>query len=149
MEGRFGSLVPITGPSGHTQRHLFNEQACSIILSAFSRSRAKQKEREDRINSLQPGYLTSTSRDREIVSHDVASLVGKVQSGDLDPEKALLAYRKKALDAHWKTNFLTEVMISKAQILARECKGSPPYRNARQRERYCRHCRLYVVHRIF
>lgn len=43
------------------------EQACSIILSAFSRSCAKQKEREDRINSLQPEY--HTSRDREIVNH--------------------------------------------------------------------------------
>jgi len=55
-----------------------------------------------------------TSRDREIVNHDVASLVDKVQSGDLDPEDVLLAYSKKALGAHRKTNCLTEVMICKA-----------------------------------
>jgi len=88
------------------------EQAFSAILSAFSRSRAKQKEREDRINSLQLEYHAAlTSRDR---NHDVASLVDKVQSGDLDPEDVLLAYSKKALGAHRKTNCLTEVMICKA-----------------------------------
>jgi Asp-tRNA(Asn)/Glu-tRNA(Gln) amidotransferase A subunit family amidase len=103
------------------------EQPCRIFLSALSRSRAKQKERQDRINSLQPEYHAAlTSRDREIINYDVASLVGKVQSGDLDPEDVLLAYSKKALDAHRKTNCLTEVMISKAQTLARECNRAGP-----------------------
>ena len=93
----------------------------------FSRSRAKQKEREDRINSLQPDYhATLTPRDHEIVSHDVASIVAKVQSGDLNPEDVLLVYSKKALDAHRKTNCLTEVMISEAQTLARECNRAGP-----------------------
>ena len=143
MEARFGSLVPRTDRTvrAHTTHHgillsrtleslvsLFRdtEQAC-IFLSAFSRSRAKQKEREDRINSLQPEYHAAlTSRDREIINCDVASLVGKVQSGDLDPEDVLLSYSKKALDAHRKTNCLTEVMISKAQTLARECNRAGP-----------------------
>lgn len=53
-------------------------------------------------------------------------MVGKVKSGDLDPEDVLLAYSKKALDAHRKTNCLTEVMISKAQTLARECNREGP-----------------------
>ena len=103
------------------------KQACGIILSAFSCSRAKQKERKDRIRSLQPEYHVPLSfRDQEIVNHDVASLVGKVQSGDIDPEDILLAYSKKALDAHRKTNCLTEVMISKAQTMARECNRAGP-----------------------
>lgn len=56
----------------------------------------------------------------------MASLVAKVQSGNLDPEDVLLAYSKKALDAHRKTNCLTEVMISEAQALARECNRAGP-----------------------
>ena len=48
-------------------------------------------------------------------------MVAKVQSGDLDPEDVLLAYSKMALDAHQKTNCLTEVMIQKAQTWARDC----------------------------
>jgi Asp-tRNA(Asn)/Glu-tRNA(Gln) amidotransferase A subunit family amidase len=93
----------------------------------YSRSRAKQKEREDRINGLQPAYHAAlTPSDQEIVSHDVASLVAKVQSGDLDPEDVLLAYSKRALEAHRKTNCLTEVMISEAQALARECNRAGP-----------------------
>ena len=93
----------------------------------FSHSRAKQKEREERINSLPPDYHAAlTPRDKEIVSHGVASLVAKVQSGDLDPEDILLAYSKKALDAHRKTNCLTEVMISEAQALARDCNRAGP-----------------------
>lgn len=58
--------------------------------------------------------------------HDVASLVGKVQSGDLDTEDVLLAYSKKALDAHRKANCLTEVMISKTQTLAESAIGQAP-----------------------
>jgi Asp-tRNA(Asn)/Glu-tRNA(Gln) amidotransferase A subunit family amidase len=93
----------------------------------FSRSRAKQKEREDRINSLPAEYHAAlTPRDQEIVSHGVASLVAKVQSGDIDPEDVLLAYSKKALDAYRKTNCLTEVMISEAQASAKECNRAGP-----------------------
>jgi len=53
-------------------------------------------------------------------------LVSNVQSGVLNPEDVLLAYSKKALDAHRKTNCLTEVMISKAQALARGCNKEGP-----------------------
>jgi Asp-tRNA(Asn)/Glu-tRNA(Gln) amidotransferase A subunit family amidase len=51
----------------------------------------------------------------------VALLVVNVQRGDVDPEEVLLAYSKKALDAHGKTNCLTEVMISEAEAFARTC----------------------------
>lgn len=56
----------------------------------------------------------------------MASLVAKVQSGDVDPEDILLAYSKKVLYAHKKTNCLTEVMISEAQVAARECNRAGP-----------------------
>jgi Asp-tRNA(Asn)/Glu-tRNA(Gln) amidotransferase A subunit family amidase len=52
--------------------------------------------------------------------------VAKVQSGDVDPEDILLAYSKKVLYAHKKTNCLTEVMISEAQVAARECNRAGP-----------------------
>jgi Asp-tRNA(Asn)/Glu-tRNA(Gln) amidotransferase A subunit family amidase len=53
-------------------------------------------------------------------------LVAKVKSGDVDPEGVLLAYSKRALKAHSKTNCLTEVMISKAQAAARQCNRTGP-----------------------
>jgi Asp-tRNA(Asn)/Glu-tRNA(Gln) amidotransferase A subunit family amidase len=53
-------------------------------------------------------------------------LVAKVQSGQVDPEDILLAYSKKALDAHKKTGCLTEVMMAKAQTAARECNRAGP-----------------------
>jgi Asp-tRNA(Asn)/Glu-tRNA(Gln) amidotransferase A subunit family amidase len=52
--------------------------------------------------------------------------VAKVQSRDVDPEDILLAYSRRALDAHSKTNCLTEVMIFKAQAAARECNRTGP-----------------------
>ncbi|KAI9510201.1 amidase signature enzyme [Russula earlei] len=98
------------------------QRACNIVLNRFIPSRAKQKEREDRINGLPTEFHAAlTLRDQQIITHHVASLVAEVQSGDLDPEHVLLAYSKKALYAHRKTNCITEVMISKAQALAKEC----------------------------
>jgi hypothetical protein len=74
-----------------------------VALNRFSRNRAKQKERKDRIDALPPEYrAVLTQRDQGIITHDTASLVAGVQGGDLDldPEGFLLAYSKKALDAH-------------------------------------------------
>ena len=56
----------------------------------------------------------------------MALLVANVQCGDVDPEEILLAYSKKALDAHRETNCLTEVMISKAEAFARACDRAGP-----------------------
>src|SRR5207245_10285426 len=61
-----------------------------------------------------------------ILSQDVASLVSKVQNGGLDPGDILLAYSRKALDAHRKTNCLTEVMIQQAQTWASGCNKAGP-----------------------
>ena len=56
----------------------------------------------------------------------MALLVANVQRGDINPEEVLLAYSKKALGAHRKTNCLTEVMISEAEALARTCNRAGP-----------------------
>ena len=56
----------------------------------------------------------------------MALLVANVQRGDVDPEEVLLAYSKKALDAHRKTNCLTEVMISEAEALTSTCNRAGP-----------------------
>ncbi|KAI0263142.1 amidase signature domain-containing protein [Gloeopeniophorella convolvens] len=62
-------------------------------------SRTKQTERKDRINSLP---------EHDILDKDVASLVADIQQRLVDPEHVLLAYSKKALQAHKETNCLTE-----------------------------------------
>ncbi|KAI0305276.1 amidase signature enzyme [Multifurca ochricompacta] len=101
-----------------------------VLFSYLAHRRAcliKQKEREERINNLPAEYHTAiTQKDRDIINQDVVSLVAKVQSGHVNPEEVLLAYSKKALHAHRATNCLTEIMISKAQTLARDCNISGP-----------------------
>lgn len=111
-----------------TQESLVStSRECTISFLTISRSHNKQKEREDRINCLSDEYRAPLAAgDREIISQDIASLVAKVQGGGLDPEDVLLAYSKKALDAHRKTNCLTEVMIQKAQTWARSCNKAGP-----------------------
>ncbi|KAI0264592.1 amidase signature enzyme [Gloeopeniophorella convolvens] len=89
--------------------------------------RTKQTERKDRINSLPEQYQAAlTPRDSDILDKDVASLVADIQQRLVDPEHVLLAYSKKALQAHKETNCLTEVMISEAQGWARDCDKSGP-----------------------
>jgi len=89
--------------------------------------RGKQQERQDRISNLPLEYHSAiTPRDQEIISQGVAFLVANVQRGNVNPEEVLLAYSKKALNAHRKTNCLTEVMISEAETLARTCNRAGP-----------------------
>ncbi|KAI9458948.1 amidase signature enzyme [Lactarius psammicola] len=96
-------------------------------LAHWRACRDKQQEREDRISNLPLKYHSPiTPQDQEILSQDVALLVANVQRGDVDPEEVLLVYSKKALDAHGKTNCLTEVMISEAEALARTCNRAGP-----------------------
>lgn len=93
----------------------------------FRCSGDKQQERQERISNLPLKYHSAiTPRDQEIISQDVALLVANVQRGDIDPEEILLAYSKMALDAHRKTNCLTEVMISEAEAFARACDKAGP-----------------------
>ncbi|KAH9059607.1 amidase signature enzyme [Lactarius vividus] len=96
-------------------------------LAHWRACRDKQQERQDRISNLSPKYHSAiTPRDQDIISQDVALLVANVRRGDVDPEEALLAYSKKAFDAHRKTNCLTEVMISEAEAFARTCNRAGP-----------------------
>jgi Asp-tRNA(Asn)/Glu-tRNA(Gln) amidotransferase A subunit family amidase len=98
----------------------------SQYLTCFC-SRDKQQERQDRITNLPFKYHSAiTPRDQEIISQGVALLVANVQRGNINPEEVLLAYSKKALGAHKKTNCLTEVMISEAEALARTCNRTGP-----------------------
>ncbi|KAH9962257.1 amidase signature enzyme [Russula dissimulans] len=88
----------------YTQHHrdIFIPGPLESLVTAPSRRNAKIKLPAYRMN------IALTPSDKEIVGHDVASLVAKVQNGVLDPEDVLLAYSNKALDAHRKTNCLTE-----------------------------------------
>ena len=93
----------------------------------FRCSGDKQQERQERISNLSLKYHSAiTPRDQEIISQGVALLVANVQRGDIDPEEILLAYSKMTLDAHRKTNCLTEVMISEAEAFARACDKAGP-----------------------
>ncbi|KAH9174785.1 amidase signature enzyme [Lactarius sanguifluus] len=90
-------------------------------LAHWRACRDKQQERQDRISNLSLKYHSAiTLRDQEIINQDVALLVANVRRGDVDPEEVLLAYSKKALDAHRKTNCLTE------EALARTCNKAGP-----------------------
>ncbi|KAI0042814.1 amidase signature enzyme [Auriscalpium vulgare] len=89
--------------------------------------RAKQLEREERIKALPPDYHSAiTANDAAILHQSVAALAESVRSGVVDPQHILVAYGKKALQAHSATNCLTEVMISKAEIWAQECNKQGP-----------------------
>jgi Asp-tRNA(Asn)/Glu-tRNA(Gln) amidotransferase A subunit family amidase len=64
--------------------------------------------------------------DNKILSHSVADLVAGVLGGKVDPGDILTAYSKKALKAHAETNCLTEIMISAAELWARDCNKQGP-----------------------
>ncbi|KAG2363953.1 amidase signature domain-containing protein [Suillus spraguei] len=90
-------------------------------------SRDKQQERAERIASLKPIYHEPlTSQDKEILSRSVSSLVAAVQTSSLSPSAILVAYSKKALQAHAQTNCLTEVMIASAENWASTANRSGP-----------------------
>lgn len=88
---------------------------------------AKQTERSHRINQLDPVFRGNlSSREKQILDLSVTSIVNEVHSGRLDPSDVLVAYGKRALDAHRETNCLTEVMISSAQAWAKDCSRTGP-----------------------
>ena len=87
----------------------------------------KQRERDARIKALPPEFHQDISdKDASILNQPAASTISNVQSGNIDPDHVLLAYSKKALQAHAETNCLTEVMISRAQVLAKRCNRKGP-----------------------
>jgi len=77
---------------------------------------SKQRERDDRIKLLRAsGYGEPLSaHERHIVDRHIESLVTGVKTSTLDPQDVLKAYGKVAVQAHEKTNCLTEVMVSAA-----------------------------------
>ncbi|KAF9458384.1 amidase signature domain-containing protein [Collybia nuda] len=88
---------------------------------------SKQEERRQRIADLDAQYHEpSDSRDDAILAQPVATLVANVQAGRIDPSDVLMAYGKKALKAHAETNCLTEIMISSAEVWAKECNRQGP-----------------------
>ncbi|KAG1733426.1 amidase signature enzyme [Suillus lakei] len=101
-----------------------------MLFSYLSHRRAcrdKQRERAERITSLKPVYHEPlTSQDKEILSRSVSSLVAAVQTSSLSPSDILVAYSKKALQAHAQTNCLTEVMIASAENWASTANRSGP-----------------------
>lgn len=101
-----------------------------MLWSYLSHRRAcrdKQQERAERIASLKPIYHEPlTSQDKEILSRSVSSLVAAVQTSSLSPSAILVAYSKKALQAHAQTNCLTEVMIASAENWASTANRSGP-----------------------
>lgn len=98
-----------------------------FLVPTFPSSAFKKNERETRIKILPSEFHQRiTGRDNSILSLPAASIISDVQSGALDPEHVLLAFGKKALQAHAETNCLTEVMISRAQVWAKQCNRSGP-----------------------
>ncbi|OJA10625.1 hypothetical protein AZE42_05697 [Rhizopogon vesiculosus] len=96
-------------------------------LSHRRTCRDKQQERAERIASLPPIYHEPlTLHDKEILSQSVSSLVAAVQTSSLSPSDILVAYSKKALQAHAQTNCLTEVMIASAENWAITANRSGP-----------------------
>ena len=85
-----------------------------LVLVVYSRR--KQQEREQRIAALSTVYHEPLSpQDRDILSLVASNIVASVQAGKLDPQDVLQAYGKAALQAHARTNCLTEVMIPSAE----------------------------------
>lgn len=96
-------------------------------ISYLRAYRTKQKERQTQIASLPSVYHTPVSSDDAwILDLSIADLVQNVKSGKLLPEDVVVAYGKKALEAHQATNCLTEIMIPDAEALAKQCNTSGP-----------------------
>jgi len=91
----------------------------SYLLSYFQHRRdcrLKQAQREKQISSLSPAYLSvPTTKDSDIRRLSLAELQAKCSSGSVTRLDILLAYGKKAIEAHNNTNCLAEVMIVDAE----------------------------------
>lgn len=97
------------------------------LTSCHVTSTAKQHQRNQRINELDPVFhVNLSSGDKQILDLSVSDVVDNVRSGLLNPSDVLVAYGKRALDAHRETNCLTEVMLSNAQAWARDCSRTGP-----------------------
>jgi Asp-tRNA(Asn)/Glu-tRNA(Gln) amidotransferase A subunit family amidase len=89
-------------PSVHTQH---------LTLS----SKFKQTERSQRIRDLTSYQGAFTTPERQVLSKPIEELVQDVHKQVLQPIDVLRAYGKAAINAHAKTNCITEVMIDAAE----------------------------------
>ncbi|EGO03362.1 hypothetical protein SERLA73DRAFT_83299 [Serpula lacrymans var. lacrymans S7.3] len=88
---------------------------------------AKQQERQNRIDDLNPVYHEPlTAQESHMISLPISALISSVHSDSLSPTEILLAYGKQALKAHRETNCLTEIMISDAEHWANGCNKDGP-----------------------
>jgi Asp-tRNA(Asn)/Glu-tRNA(Gln) amidotransferase A subunit family amidase len=98
-----------------------------FLITNYTHSDRKQRERAQRISSLPPLYHQAlTASDITILGTPISELVQKVQSGTWDPLEVLRSYGKKTLKAHEVTNCLTEVMIADAEDWARSINKTGP-----------------------
>ncbi|EMD31904.1 hypothetical protein CERSUDRAFT_119214 [Gelatoporia subvermispora B] len=99
----------------------------SSYLAHWRACASKQREREERIQSLPPLYHAPlTPVDKAILAQPVSQLVANVRAGELAPSDILAAYGKKALLAHQETNCLTEILIPVAEGWAASCNKEGP-----------------------
>ncbi|OLL24590.1 Fatty-acid amide hydrolase 1 [Neolecta irregularis DAH-3] len=79
----------------------------------------KKAERANRVSNLPAIYHSSISdRDAEILASPLEALIHLIKKGEWFPKDVLVAYTKKALEAHKETNCLTEIMVKDAETWA-------------------------------
>ncbi|CAG7557092.1 unnamed protein product [Fusarium equiseti] len=76
----------------------------------------KQKQRAARIRQLESYHAPFSDLDREIVNKPIEELVQEAQNDSSKAKENLDTYGKVALNAHEKTNCLTEIMIFSAKL---------------------------------
>ena len=82
-------------------------------------SQGKQLERLAKIRSLPAVYHNPiSSQEREILAKPIEEIVQDVHKEILKPIDILRTYGKVAIRAHEKTNCLTEIMLSEAEVWA-------------------------------
>jgi hypothetical protein len=90
------------------------------ILIACSHSHRKQAQRQQAIESLPNIYKEPISKwEADILEEPIQRIVEGVQTNVFTPSQVLTAYAKKTLLAQMHLNCLTEIMISKAETLAK------------------------------
>ena len=106
----------------HFLLHHANGDCCTHLTS-----RAKQRERQLRVDNLPAVYRAPLSHDdNDILRLTTSEVVSRVQAGKLEPIDVLRAYGKKALKAQEATNCLTEVMIRQAEEWSKHCNLKGP-----------------------
>ena len=80
---------------------LFPSDDGPLLISALAhdfRSKQKQQERLERIQSLSPEYHSPISpSDAAILAKPASAIISSVNAGKLEPQDILVAYGKKAL----------------------------------------------------